>query len=198
MSSPTWLPARLDRASFSDDTALEFAAWATFQRDFKTVPQFRSERVHINRHPHPARSDRGHTYWHTVTKGQPESARKTPVTDRLERIPWARPIIENENCPHSSIKVWSNRRKGSTHICIWFDRINYLIVLKPLRRSNYLLKTTYRPEPRRRLQLHREYAAWKKKRGANVNRALMHLLHGVSVTWTILLDRPTKSRRIFG
>ena len=33
----------------------------------------------------------------------------------------------------------------------------------------------------RRLQLHRECASWK-KRGANVNRALMHLLHGVGLT----------------
>ena len=161
MSSPTWLPARLDRASFSDDTALELAAWAAFQRDFKTPPQFRSERVYINRHPHPARSDRGHTYWHAVTKGQPESVRTTPETDRLESLPWARPIIENENCPHSTIKVWSNRRKDSTHICIWFDRINFLIVLKQLK-TNYLLKTTYSPQSQRRRQLHREYANWKK------------------------------------
>ena len=182
MSSPTWLPARLDRASFSDDTALELAAWATFQQDFKTVPQFRSEKVHVNRRPHPARSDRGRTYWHAVTKGRSESERTTPVTDRLERIPWTRPVIENEACPYSSIKVWSNRRKGSPRICIWFDRVNYLIVLKPLRRANYLLITTYSPQSRRRLQLHREFANWKKKRGAIVTRALMHLLHGVSVT----------------
>ena len=161
MSSPTWLPDRLDRASFSDDTALELAAWAAFQRDFATTPQFRLERVHVIRRPHPARSDRGHTYWHAVTKGQSESARTTPETDRLERIPWARPVIENEACPNSSIKVWSNRRRGSTHICIWFDRINYLIVLKQLT-TNYLLKTTYSPQSRRRQQLHREYAAWKK------------------------------------
>ena len=30
-------------------------------------------------------------------------------------------------------------------------------------------------------QLQSDYAAWK-KRGANVNRALMHLLHGVGLT----------------
>ena len=161
MNFPTWLPARLDRASFSDDIALELAAWATFQRDFATTPQFRLERVHVIRRPHPARSDRGYTYWHAVTKGQSESKRTTPETERLERIPWARPVIENEDCPHSSIKVWSNRRGSSTHICIWFDRINYLIVLKQLT-VNYLLKTTYSPQSRRRQQLHREYANWKK------------------------------------
>ena len=68
---------------------------------------------------------------------------------------------DNVACPHSSIKVWSNQRQGNTHVCIWFDRINYLVVLKQLSR-NYLLKTTYIPESRRRQQLHKEYAAWKK------------------------------------
>jgi hypothetical protein len=124
----------LDRASFSNDSTLEAAAWAVFQQDFATAPGFRSELIHINRRPHP---------------------------ERLERIPWARPVIKNEGCPQSSVKVWSNRRGSSTHICIWFARINYLVVLKRLR-TNYLLKTSYSPQSRRRQQLHREYAAWKK------------------------------------
>lgn len=161
MSSPAWLPDRLDRTAFPDEAALEAAAWAVFQQDFAAAPSFRSERVNVDRKSHVARTDRQHSYWHAVTEGQPEEARITPDPERLERMPWARPLIENEACPNSSIKVWSNRRKGSTHICIWFDRINYLVVLKQLR-TNYLLKTTYSPQSQRRQQLHREYAAWKK------------------------------------
>lgn len=161
MSAPTWLPARLDRATYSDDASLEAAAWAIFQHDFASAPSFRTERVNINRQPHPARADRHHSYWHAVTEGQPEEARTTPETERLERMPWCRPVIENEACPQSSIKVWSNRRNGNTHVCVWFDRINYLVVLKQLS-ANYLLKTTYSPESRRKQQLHKEYAAWKK------------------------------------
>lgn len=161
MSSTPWLPARLDRASFADDAALEAAAWAAFQQDFAITPGFRGEDVIVDRTPHKARPDREHTYWHAVTEGEPEETRTAPETERLERVPWTRPVIENEACPQSSIKVWSNRRGSSTHICIWFNRINYLIVLKRLR-TNYLLKTTYSPQSRRVRQLHREYAAWKK------------------------------------
>jgi hypothetical protein len=161
MSTPAWLPARLDRATHPDDDALEAAAWTVFQRDFATAPTFRAERVNINRQPHPARPDRQHSYWHAITEGQPEEARTAPEIDRLERMPWARPVIDNEACPRSSIKVWSNERHGNTHVCIWFDQINYLVVLKQLS-TNYLLKTTYSPEPKRQQQLHKEYARWKK------------------------------------
>jgi hypothetical protein len=161
MSTPAWLPARLDRAAYSDNASLEAAAWAVFHQDFGSPPSFRSELVHINSQPHPARADRYHSYWHAVTEGQPEESRTAPEIERLERLPWARPVIENESCPNSSIKVWSNQRHGNKHVCIWFDKLNYLVVLKELR-TNYLLKTTYSPESRRKQQLHKEYAAWKR------------------------------------
>lgn len=161
MSTPTWLPDRLDRTAFPDEIALEAAAWAVFQTAFAQRPTFRGEFVNVDRKAHKARADREHTYWHLVTEGEPEETRTTPMPDRLERVPWIKPLIENEACPLSAIKVWSNQRGGSTHVCIWFDRVNWIVVLKQLK-TNYLLKTTYVPESRRKRQLHQEYARWKK------------------------------------
>ena len=156
-----WLPTRLDRLSFTTAADLEAAAWAIFQKDFSAFPPFRTEDVRVIRAPHKARADQGHTYWHMVTEGEREETRGKSISDRLERVPWARPVIENEADVGSAMKVWSNQRSGNTHVCIWFDRQNYLVVLKQCA-DHYLLKTTYCPESWRRQQLHREYTAWKK------------------------------------
>lgn len=161
MSTPAWLPARLDLANFADVAALEAAAWAVFQRDFANSPRFRGENVVVSSQAHPANPARSFTYWHCITEGTPERTRTDAIPDRMERIPWACAVIENEACPASSIKVWSNQRDDSTHVCIWFDRINYIIILA-MTKSGYLLKTTYSPESKRRHQLHKEYALWKK------------------------------------
>ncbi|MEI6972781.1 MAG: hypothetical protein WCL44_14845, partial [bacterium] len=93
--------------------------------------------------------------------GSPEELRKAPMPDRLERMPWAKPLIENEGDTAAAIKVWANERHGNKHVCIWFDRNNYLVVLKQCA-AHYLLKTTYCPESKRQRQLHKEYAAWKR------------------------------------
>jgi len=161
MTTPAWLPTRFDRAAFPTIADLELAAWAVYRKDFATVPRFRTENVGVVRRAHKVRADREHTYWHMITEGEPEESRTTPMPDRLERLPWTRPIIENEGDAAASVKVWANERHGNTHVCIWFDRQNYIVVLKQCT-GHYLLKTAYCPEPKRQQQLHREYAAWKK------------------------------------
>jgi len=154
-----WLPDKLSEADYTDIDALEAAAYAIFQTDWSDFASFRGDQVRVHRHAHRAKADRWHTYWHAVTEGFPEEVRTSPIPDRLERVPWCRPIVDNEG--DAAIKVWANVRGRDQHICIWFDRINYIVILKECR-DHFLLKTTYCPESRRKKQLHREYAAWKK------------------------------------
>ncbi len=162
MSAPAivnWLPDKLDAANFGDTNTLEIAAYALFRNDWATSPSFRGADVRAHRSPHPANEDRWYTYWHAVTEGFPEDVRVTLIPERLERVPWCRPVVANEG--DAVVKVWANFRGQSRHICIWFDRVNYIVILKQCR-DHYLLKTTYCPQSRRKQQLHREYAAWKK------------------------------------
>jgi len=153
----SWLPDQLSLNDFNGMADLEIAAYAVFQQDWSRSSVFRGDEVRVHRHPHKANPDRWHTYWHAVTEGHPEETRTTPMQDRLERSPWILPLVENEE----EVKVWSNIRGRDRHICIWMDRKNYLVILKKCK-NHYLLKTAYCPESRRRQQLHREYANWKK------------------------------------
>ncbi len=158
---PPWLPARLFQANFDDVAALEVAAYAIFQRDWATRLIFRGDEVRVHRHPHVASASRWNTYWHCVTEGNPEETRTIPIVERVERIPWSRPVIENEADLARGMKVWANVRGRDQHVCVWFEPENYLVVLK-IAYDHFLLKTTYCPESRRRVQLQRDYSAWKK------------------------------------
>lgn len=150
-----WLPSKLDSESFENIEALEEAAYELFRKDWANPPSFRAEEVRVHNHPHKANHKRAFTYWHVVTAGQPETERKEPIRERLERIPWCKPVVANED--DEIVEVWENFRGRNKHVCIWFDRLNYIVILK-LCRDHYLLKTAYCPKSKRRQQLHREYA----------------------------------------
>ena len=160
LTHPAWLPAHLLKCDFPDTNALERFAYEIFKRDWEGNGSFHGMELRVHRHPHKANPQRWHTYWHSVTEGEREESRNKPIPDLLERVPWCRPILENDKDPLAGIKFWANVRGRDQHICIWFVCVNYLIVLKQCF-NHYLLKTTYCPENRRRQQLHREYTAWK-------------------------------------
>ena len=161
MSDGNWVPAKLD---CSDGvTVLEPQAYCAYQVDFgiaRPAVPFRGAAITVNRKPHPANAQREHTYWHMVTEGEPEITRTTPILDRLERIPWARPVLEHVGA--SGVKAWENVRGSDRHFCVWHDRVNYLVVVKQTV-DTFLLKTTYCPTPQRRMKLHTEYAEAKRR-----------------------------------
>ena len=158
---PKWLPARLRKDDFPDEAILEVTAYGIFQTDWVTRAVFHGDEVRVHRHPHRANANRWQTYWHCVTEGEPEEVRKRPMVDRLERIPWSRPVIDNESDQAAGIKVWANSRGRDQHVCVWFEPENYLVVLK-IAYDHFVLITTYCPESRRRVQLQRDYSTWKK------------------------------------
>lgn len=140
---------------------LEPRAHDAFQHDFGAhvvSVLFQAQCVIMNRSPHPANSAREHTYWHMVTEGQPEEQRILPIEDRLAKIPWARPVLENATDPE--IKVWFSPRYTSGNYCVWYSKANYLVVVKQLT-NGFLLKTAYTPDYTRVTRLHQEYAASK-------------------------------------
>jgi len=108
-----------------------------------------------------------YSVWHIIQEGKKEEDR-TPDLRRCERIRWPKPIIEH--CTESEIKVWENERhtkKGiQTSICIWFEQVEYLIILR--KRTGFNLFWTAYPvtEAHRKRKLEKEYQCYLKKQGA--------------------------------
>lgn len=141
------------------------AIYAVFKRDFvESKPKFRGTKLALKRHP--LIDEKEHTFYHMTHKGTDEENR-VPDLRRCERMPWAKPTIEN--CDHWQLKVWIQERKREKRICIWLERQNepdYLIVLA--HRKGYLLPwtafTLQLDHERRKKQ--REYEAYKKAEAA--------------------------------
>ena len=162
-ATPHWLPGLVlfgDSGGNWDryvDTLYGF-----FRKDFlDDVPEYQGTRVAVKQLPMEQSKVAG--FWHLISEGKAEEDR-LPDLRRCERIRWPRPIIEHHSEP--VIKEWVNRRKGRERVCLWFEDVDYLVVLA-VRKGYYLLWTAYpvtRPHTRRRLE--KEYQAYKKANAA--------------------------------
>lgn len=160
------LPGLLLLESFGGDwTAYVNAVYGVFKQGFvDSKPVFRGTQLGLKRHP--LIDGKEYTFYHMTHEGVDEADR-TPDLRRCERMPWAKPTIEN--CDDWQLKVWTQERKGEKRICIWLERQNepdYLVVLA--QRKGYLLPWTaftlqYDHERRKK---QKEYEVYKKAEAA--------------------------------
>ena len=137
------------------------AVYMAFQRDFvQYKTKFRGEELRLKWHP--IYQDKAYTFYHMTHKGDDEQNRE-PDLRRCERMPWARPVIEN--CDKWNLKIWPQIRKGSNRLCIWLDledEPDYIIILD-VRKDYKLLWTAfvveYEHEKRKK---QKEYEEWLK------------------------------------
>ncbi len=137
------------------------AVYAVFQRDFvKYKTKFRGEELRLKWHP--IYQDKAYTFYHMTHKGEDEQNRE-PDFRRCERMPWAKPVIEN--CDAWNLKIWPQIRKGSNRLCIWLDleeEPDYVLILD-VRKDYKLLWTAfvleYEHEKRKK---QKEYEEWLK------------------------------------
>lgn len=161
--SPEWLPPLVLFQNYGGDwTRYVEALYRYYKQDFvDSSCSFRGLRVERKRLPIEQRKEA--TFWHLISEGRREKDR-LPDLRRCERIRWPRPIIEHADEP--VIRVWENKRKRETRICIWFEDVEYLVVLA-LRKRYVLLWTAYpvtRSHTKRKLQ--KEYEAYAKANAA--------------------------------
>lgn len=146
------------------------AVYDIFKKDLViNKPVFRGIRLGLKRHP--IIDGKEYTFYHMTHEGVDEKNR-VPDIRRCERIPWAKPTIEN--CDSWKLKVWVQIRKREQRICIWLERESepdYLIVLA--KRKDYLLPwTAFTLEfDHQRRKKQREYEAYKKAEAAHTDKS---------------------------
>ena len=79
--------------------------------------------------------------------------------DRAEKIRWIKPIIEANS---SELKVWENSRKKEQNILIFYEKKNFLIVLRK-RNSGLVFWTSYCTTECYKKKLLKEYNNYHKK-----------------------------------
>lgn len=118
-------PKKLLRKNFSSDKEHTDAAYEVFKADFLTsLPIFREVEMKLKRFP--KRDGREATFYHMTTEGEDEENREYDP-ERTERLPWARPLIENEF--NDEIRVWRQKIKGEWRIHLWLFKRSYLLVI---------------------------------------------------------------------
>ena len=137
--SPAWLPAMFQMSPWS--TQLMESLYALFLRDFVHAP------VHYEGHmvwffPEKERN-KELIFWHLVEREDPpNSGNRVADFRRSERLPWARPMLENLGQPE--ILNWDYEEgDGGIRTYVWLKDFDYLIVMKRYRDGRRRLITAH-------------------------------------------------------
>jgi hypothetical protein len=91
----------------------------------------------------PEKEDSRETiFWHLTTREDKESGVRLPDFRRCERLPWARPMIDNANDP--SVFAWDfEEGNGDIKTYVWLKDFDYLIILKKYKDGQRRLITSF-------------------------------------------------------
>lgn len=116
------------------------ALYAIFRRDFvDNLANYRGCRVWFF-----PEKERGKEliFWHLVERDDKASGERLPDFRRAERLPWARPMLDNVGQPE--VLDWDYEEgNGDMHTYVWLRNFDYLIVMKKYRDGQRRLVTAY-------------------------------------------------------
>lgn len=101
-------------------------------------------------------------FWHVISEGDSENDR-LPDLRRCERITWIAYLIANVGTD-ADITWWENKRGTNTHVVIWHEAENFVVILAA-RNGYYLLKSAYCPESHRAKTFIKERNNYWKQKG---------------------------------
>jgi hypothetical protein len=135
---PVWLPPIVSVSPWSQDTF--DMLYKIFEVDFKNKPLsyngytvwFFSEML----------EGKELIFWHLTHREDKETNAYYPDLRRSERLPWARPVIENSTT--SDILAWDfKEHDGKIMTYVWLKEFDYLILMKKYKDGQRRLVTSY-------------------------------------------------------
>ena len=140
------LPSRLEWRMFGGDfSKYEEALYEVFKRDFLRIPlTYMGKPVDIIHEKYYNRKER--SFWHIISEGDEDINRSLNI-ERCASLPWARPLIEDDNsCEKYRTWVKFHDKSKKDRYYIWCTEVNYMVILED-RNIHYKLITAYNVLP---------------------------------------------------
>lgn len=137
-SKPDWLPKMYPVNPWTEKT--HELLYEIFQKDFvNTQPQYRGYVVWF----FPEKEDgKEVVFWHLTSREDNAVGERIPDLRRSERLPWARPMLDNPDKPE--VLDWDYEKgDGSIKTYVWLKDYDYLVVLKKYKDGRRRLLTSF-------------------------------------------------------
>lgn len=138
MSFPHWLPEMFPVDPWTDSTYDQL--YKIFKSDFiENRPTYLGRSIHF----FPDKEDgREKIFWHLTSRDDKATAQRLPDLRRAERLPWAKPTIENTD--KSEILHWDYEEgDGVVKTYIWLKDYDYLVIMKKFPSGDRRIITAY-------------------------------------------------------
>lgn len=138
MTKPDWMPEMFSANPWTVDTY--DLLYKVFQKDFiESKPCYRSYTVWF----FPEKEDgKEVVFWHLTSRKDNNTGERLPDLRRSERLPWARPMIDNPDKPE--VLDWDYEEDdGTVKTYVWLKDYDYLVILKKYRNGDRRLITSF-------------------------------------------------------
>lgn len=135
---PDWMPDVFQVNPWTENT-FELL-YRIFQTDFvNSQPGYRGNTVWF----FPEKEDgKEVVFWHLTSRVDKTTGERLPDLRRSERLPWARPMLDNPDKPE--ILDWDYEEDdGTIKTYVWLKDYDYLIILKKYRNGRRRLLTSF-------------------------------------------------------
>ena len=151
---PEWLPEMATVNPWTNETF--DILYKVFEKDFKeSKPLYQGKVVWFFQDMEDGREQ---IFWHMTSRKDDVTGERLPDLRRSERLPWARPMIDNANQPE--ILAW-DYEEGDKAIktYVWLPDFDFLVLMKRYPDGRRRLITSYYvDQPHTRRNLKKKYA----------------------------------------